>query len=91
MHRPPIETPVNFHTALERAKTYYRSSRHWKMLEGTPWENDAAVLAADLMMDVQAYWLNAGGERGGLRGGVGGGEGGERGGLLAAGRDGGGP
>jgi hypothetical protein len=55
MYRPPID----FHTALERAKTYYRSSRHWKMLEGTPWENDAAVFAADLMIDVQAYWLDA--------------------------------
>jgi hypothetical protein len=59
MYRPPIEAPIDFHIALERAKTYYRSSRHWKMLEGTPWENDAAVFAADLMIDVQAYWLDA--------------------------------
>lgn len=41
----------NFVAALEIAKRRYKSSRHWKMLEGTPWENDAPVFAADLMYE----------------------------------------
>ena len=49
---------LDFVAALEIAKRRYRSSRHWKMLEGTPWENDAPVFAADLMHETYRFYAN---------------------------------
>lgn len=39
----------DFVHALKIATTRFKDHPHWSRLEGTPWENDAPVIAADLM------------------------------------------
>jgi hypothetical protein len=46
----------NFVVALEIAKRRFASSRYWKMLVGTPWENDAPVFAADMMHETYRFY-----------------------------------
>lgn len=51
-----VSLPFMFVDALRHASKRFRKHPHWKRLEGTPWENDAAVIGADLMSDVaRAY------------------------------------
>ena len=39
----------DFVHALQTATARFKDHPHWRRLEGTPWENDAPVIAADLM------------------------------------------
>lgn len=51
-----FELPFQFVNALRHARNRFEKHPHWKRLEGTPWENDASVIGADLMSDVaRAY------------------------------------
>jgi len=43
--------PLTFIDALDQTQIRYRAHPHFKKLEGTPWENDAAVIAADMMVN----------------------------------------
>lgn len=43
-------TKPTFTEALKDAQERYKASPIWKKLEGTPWENDAPVIAAELML-----------------------------------------
>lgn len=40
---------MNFTDALEKAKARFARNPNWKKLDGTPWRNDAPVIAAELM------------------------------------------
>lgn len=42
---------TDFVAALAEAKRRFMAHPWWKRLEGTPWENDAPVLAAELARD----------------------------------------
>lgn len=44
---------IDFVMALKLAKEKFHSHPHWRRLEGTPWENDAPVIAATLMTNAQ--------------------------------------
>jgi hypothetical protein len=39
---------VDFTSVLKETRAQYEAHPHWKRLVGTPWENDAAVIAADM-------------------------------------------
>ena len=41
--------PLNFVNALNETKKRFRAHPNWRMLDGTPWENDAPVITAELM------------------------------------------
>ena len=41
--------PLDFVNALDETKKRFREHPHWKMLDGTPWANDAPVITAELM------------------------------------------
>lgn len=41
--------PLDFTNALEETRKRFRAHPHWKMLDGTPWANDAPVITAELM------------------------------------------
>lgn len=41
--------PLDFTTALDETKKRFLAHPHWKMLDGTPWANDAPVITAELM------------------------------------------
>lgn len=43
------EEKATFTEVLQIAKARYQKNPNWKRLEGTPWENDAPVIAAELM------------------------------------------
>lgn len=41
--------PLDFVNALDETKKRFQAHPHWKMLDGTPWANDAPVITAELM------------------------------------------
>lgn len=41
--------PLDFTNALEETRKRFLAHPHWKMLDGTPWANDAPVITAELM------------------------------------------
>ena len=43
---------LDFVTALKIAQERFQKHPLWKMLDGTPWANDAPVIAAELMCRV---------------------------------------
>lgn len=44
---------MTFAELLDITKTRFAKHPHWKMLDGTPWTNDAPVLAAEIALNVQ--------------------------------------
>lgn len=47
---PEAPEAIDFPTALELAKARFRAHPKWSMLIGTPWSNDAPVIAAEMMV-----------------------------------------
>lgn len=41
--------PLDFTNALDETRARFKAHPHWRMLEGTPWANDAPVITAELM------------------------------------------
>ena len=47
-----IVIPMDFTQALRRARERFATNPNWDRLDGTPWENDAPCIAAQLMCEV---------------------------------------
>ena len=47
---PEAPEAIDFPTALELAKARFRAHPHWRTIAGTPWANDAPVIAAEMMV-----------------------------------------
>lgn len=41
--------PLDFTNALVETRARFKAHPHWRMLDGTPWANDAPVITAELM------------------------------------------
>lgn len=41
--------PLDFTNALAETQARFKAHPHWRMLDGTPWANDAPVITAELM------------------------------------------
>jgi hypothetical protein len=46
---------LSFHDALQIAEARFQDHAFWNRLDGTPWENDAPVIAALLMVEAAGY------------------------------------
>lgn len=49
--------PLDFVNALAETKKRFSAHPNWKMLDGTPWANDAPVITAELMRIAYARGL----------------------------------